>query len=88
MLRKPETAFWALAFVEILRKVGFNLFVVLAGLSMIQKDVEETAHLDGANKWNLTVAIRLPLLWHMIFFVVRVSILHALSTVDPVFIII
>ena len=32
------------------------------------------------------MAIRPPLLWHTIIFVVTVSLLHALSTVDPVFI--
>jgi len=41
MLRKPETALWALAVVEIWREVRFNPLVVHAGLSMIPKDVEE-----------------------------------------------
>ncbi|MBT9283268.1 MAG: sugar ABC transporter permease [Hydrogenibacillus schlegelii] len=86
LLRKPETALWALAVVEIWREMGFNLLVFLAGLSTIPRDVEEAARLDGAGEGRLTLMIRLPLLWPTFIFVGTVSLLHALSTIDPIFV--
>lgn len=86
LLRHPETALWALAIVEIWRQTGYYLLFFLAGLSAIPEDVEEAAKLDGADGFRLTLFIRLPLLWPTMVFVGTVSLLHALQTIDPIFI--
>lgn len=41
--------------------IGFNTAIILAGLQSISGDVYEAARIDGANAWQITKAITLPL---------------------------
>lgn len=62
---------WALSSVilyQIWRSVGVTMVVYLAGLQGIPKELYEAARIDGANAWQLTRHITLPLITPSAFF--------------------
>ncbi len=58
---------------------GLHLLLYLAGLQNIPKEVEEAALIDGANKWQLTTNITVPLLGSTIRTTVYLSVLGSLT---------
>lgn len=61
-LGNRSTALPAVMVVYIWREVGFSILLLLAGLQTIPKDYLEAARIDGANHWQVTRYIVLPLL--------------------------
>lgn len=62
ILSSRSWAIFAAAFVTIWRSTGWYMMVYLAGLQSIPNDLLEAASIDGANGWQRTRRITLPLL--------------------------
>jgi len=61
-LSSPNTALWALTFINIWSGYPFFMISLLAGLQGISADLYEAARLDGASRWQEFGRITLPML--------------------------
>jgi putative aldouronate transport system permease protein len=59
-----ETKYWPfiLVFMNLWKGIGYSSVIYLAAISGIDKTYYEAAMIDGANKWQQTVKITLPLI--------------------------
>ncbi len=65
---------------------GLHMLLYLAGLQNIPKEIEEAALIDGANKWQLTRNITIPLLGSTIRTTIYLSVLGSLTQFNLVWI--
>ena len=65
---------------------GLHMLLYLAGLQNIPKEIEEAALIDGANKWQLTKNITIPLLGGTIRTTIYLSVLGSLTQFNLVWI--
>ena len=65
---------------------GYNMIIFVAGIGSIPQQVYEAAAIDGANWWQRTFRITLPLLTPSIFFAVIMTIISSLQTFAQPFI--
>jgi multiple sugar transport system permease protein len=61
-LASPEMALPSIALMEVWRYVGYNVLLLLVGLGGINRELYEAARIDGANEWQITWHVTLPLL--------------------------
>lgn len=80
---------WAMPAVIIMsiwQGFGYNMIIFVAGIGSIPQQVYEAATIDGANWWQRTFKITLPLLTPSIFFAVIMTIISSLQTFAQPFI--
>ncbi len=58
---------------------GLHMLLYMAGLQNIPKEVEEAAMIDGANRWQLTTNVTIPLLSSTILTTIYLSVLGSLT---------
>jgi len=78
----PSLALVCVAAFTIWHSAGFMIVVFLAGLSLVPRELEDAARLDGANWWRVTRHVTLPLLSPTIFFLIVVSVIRAFQAFD------
>ncbi len=76
----------ALILVTVWKTLGYNMVIFLAGLQDIPQEVREAARIDGANAWQETVNIVLPLLSPTTFFVVVISLITSFQVFDYIYV--
>ena len=62
LARRSGTALPAVIVVWVWKNVGFSLVILLAGLQGLPQEVLEAARVDGANAWQLTLRVIVPLM--------------------------
>jgi multiple sugar transport system permease protein len=67
---------------DVWKTVGFFMILYLAGLQAIPESLYEAAKIDGANSWQLTRHITLPLLTPTAFFCFTISCIGAFQIFD------
>jgi raffinose/stachyose/melibiose transport system permease protein len=77
---------WCIFVVLSWKYFGLHMLLYLAGLQNIPKEIEEAAVIDGANRWQLTRRITVPLLSGTIRTTVYLSVLGALTQFNLVWI--
>ena len=85
-LGDPATALPAVIAVSVWKNVGFSLVILLAGLQGLPQDVLEAARVDGANAWQLTRRVIVPLMRPILALTALLSIIGGLKVFDLVFI--
>lgn len=78
-LGDPDTAFWAIVWVKTWASVGFYTLLLIAGISNIPTEVLEAAEMDGANRWQKSTKIIIPMLSPIVKVVVIFLILNSLK---------
>ena len=76
---------WALRSVilyDVWKSVGFLMVLYLAGLQGIPESLYEAARIDGANRWQLTRHVTLPLITPTAFFAIVISLIGAFQVFD------
>ena len=61
---------------------GYNIIFITAGLHSVSEDVYEAAEVDGANAWQRTTKITLPLLRPIMLYIMITSIIGGLQIFD------
>lgn len=84
-LGDPNSAFWAVLIIGVLKNFGLYMLYFLAGLQAVPKELTEAARVDGANNWQGFWRIIFPLLGPTTFYVGIVATMDALRNVDHVF---
>jgi multiple sugar transport system permease protein len=85
-LSDPLVAKLSLIFLALWKAIGVNMIIFLAALQGIPKEYYEAAEIDGANKWQKLIHIKIPLLGHAIFFVAVTTVIGWLQFFEEPFI--
>lgn len=85
-LADPQTAIFAVIFVNIWMWTGFSMLFYLAGLQLIDTSVLEAAKIDGANAFQSTARITFPLLKSTHLSLLLLGIIGSLKTFELVYV--
>jgi multiple sugar transport system permease protein len=86
LLAGPSLALVAIVIFAIWHALGFDVVVLLAGLSNIDTELYDAAKLDGAGGWSLMRHITAPLLSPTLFFLSTVSIIRSFQAFIPIYV--
>jgi multiple sugar transport system permease protein len=84
-LYNPETALPSVIILEIWKTLGYNMVLFLAGLQAIPPHLYESAKLDGSSPWQTFWHITLPMVSPTLFFVMMITLIHALQSFDAIY---
>ncbi len=76
-LAGPSIGMVAVIIVAVWYSLGFNIIILLAGLSNISRELYEAARMDGARGWSMLRRITIPLLSPTLFFLLIVTTISA-----------
>lgn len=85
-LSDPNTAIFAVIFVNVWMWTGFSMLFYLAGLQLVDTSVLEAAKIDGANGFQTTVRITFPLLKSTHLSLLLLGIIGSLKTFELVYV--
>ena len=85
-LGEPESAMPAIAITTIWWTVNGNMIIYLAGLQDIPEELYESARIDGANGWQLTRHITIPMLLPISAFVIPLTVIACWRVFGQVFV--
>ena len=81
-LSSSEWALRSVILYDVWKACGYLMVLYLAGLQGIPESLYEAARIDGANSWQLTRYVTLPLLTPTAFFCIVVSLIGASQVFD------
>jgi len=81
----PGLSLLALGAVGLWASIGFNMIIIMSGLSAIPGELYEAAQLDGAGGIRMFFSVTIPLLAPTIFFVVVITTINAFQVFDLLF---
>lgn len=85
-LTSGKTAMLCIMFITIWQGLGYYMMMYLAGLQSVPKELEEAATVDGVNKFQCLIKIKLPLLKPYIWFCSLNSVISAVGVFDVVYV--
>ncbi len=85
-LGDKQTALFSVMVVNIWKEFGFSIFLFLAGLQTISKELYEAASIDGASPWKNFRYITLPLLKEVTIVVMILAINQAFLVFDLIYV--
>ncbi len=80
-LGSPRLVIWTIAMVIIWKELGFGIIILFARMLNINKDLYESANLDGANWFQKHIHITIPEIRGSILFLIIIYIITILSWV-------
>ncbi len=86
-LMNPSWILPAVMIMAIWGGLGYNMFLILAGLQTIPNTFYEAAEVDGASGWHKFWYITLPLLRPTLLFVLIMSVINSFQVFEQVYII-
>lgn len=84
-LNQPDHAMLAVVIMAIWKGLGFNILLLLVGLSSIDETYYKAAKVDGASSWHQFWTITLPLLRPTLFLLSVMGIINGFKVFDEVF---
>ena len=81
----PSEALVVIMMYSVWKYFGFNMLILLAGLSNIDPQMYEAARIDGANPWQIFRHITIPLLSPSLYYVTLISSIGSLRSFDTVY---
>jgi putative chitobiose transport system permease protein len=85
-LSQPETALAAVMVVTVWKGLGYYMMIYLAGLQTIPSEIYESSAVEGANGWQQTMRLTVPLMLPSIAFVAIVSSISALKVFTEIYV--
>lgn len=85
-LGDKQTALFTVMIVNIWKEFGFSVFLFIAGLQTIPKEIYEAARVDGAGPWKNLFSITLPLLKEVTIVVVILAVNQAFLVFDLIYV--
>ncbi|MCD6450231.1 MAG: sugar ABC transporter permease, partial [Thermotogaceae bacterium] len=65
--------------------IGYYTLLFIAGLRSIPDEIYEAAKIDGANRWQMTFRITLPLLKPTLFFIIAINTIRSFQIFTEIF---
>lgn len=84
-LGDPDLALFSLIFMQLCTNLGPFVLIILAGLTSIQRDILESARIDGAGKLAEIIFIKLPQLKPTLLYLLIVQTINAFQVFTPVY---
>lgn len=85
-LADPKTAMISVLIVNAWQWAGFNIILFLTGIYGIPKEINESSQLDGANSFQNTLHIVIPMIRPVIAVVFLLTVIGAMKTLDIVYV--
>lgn len=85
-LGSVNQAMVSLVIFNVWQTLGYYTVLVLAGLTQIPTVYYEAAVIDGANRWQQTWRITVPLLRRTLLFVIIIAMINSVQVFDPVYV--
>ena len=85
-LADPDIALTSLIITDIWQWTPFIFIIVLAGLQAIPREVIEASTIDGANWWQMTFLVKLPMIKSVLIVALLMRIVDVYKVVEVVFI--
>ena len=85
-LAKPDTALYSVIIAWSWQQTGLSMVIYLAGLTAIPRELLEASQLEGANSWQRTRHVVIPLLTPATVVAVALSVINSLKGFDILFI--
>jgi multiple sugar transport system permease protein len=82
----PDTSTWAIIISITWKVLGFGMILFVAAIQAIPQEITEAARVDGANAWQRTTRVTVPLTMRTILLVTLVSMIGSLLAFDQFFI--
>jgi multiple sugar transport system permease protein len=83
---EPNTSTWAIIISITWKVLGFGMILFVAAIQSIPQEITEAARVDGANAWQRTTRVTVPLTMRTILLVTLVSMIGSLLAFDQFFI--
>lgn len=84
-LSDPKLALNTVASLQVWKMSGYYMIIFLAGLQAINKDVLESARIDGANAFQSFFRITLPMLMSTFFFVLTITLIDSFKNFELIY---
>jgi multiple sugar transport system permease protein len=78
----PGTSTWAVIISVVWKVLGFGMILFVAAIQAIPTEVNEASRVDGANNWQRTTRVTLPLTMRTVLLVTLVSVIGSLLAFD------
>ncbi len=85
-LQDPNLALVSIALMSVWRWLGFDIVILMAGLSGIPQTFYEAAHIDGAGRWQRFRAITLPLLRPTLVFILVTEVASEIQVFTEIYV--
>lgn len=79
-LSRPNLAMLALSVTTIWMQIGINYIILLAGIQNVDKEMYESAKMDGAGYFSRLFKITIPLISPVLFFVLIIAVIGSFQT--------
>lgn len=83
-LQNPDTALISIIIMSVWKGIGYNMIINLAGLQNIPSSFYEVADLDGANYFQKTWKITLPMMSPTTFFLLVTGLIGSFNVFEQV----
>lgn len=83
-LREPDSAMFSVIFTRAIKNTGLNMIIILSALANQPPELEEAARVDGANGWQVTRHITIPLLVPTLLLVSIITVSGSLKVFDTI----
>lgn len=83
-LFQPGWAMFSVIFTRVLKNVGMNVVILLAAVTNLPREHMEAARVDGAGRFTIFRAIKLPLLAPSILMVLIITMIGSLNVFDTI----
>jgi multiple sugar transport system permease protein len=78
----PNLSTWAIIISIVWKVLGFGMILFVAAIQAIPEEITEAARVDGANAWQRTIRVTVPLTMRTILLVTLVSVIGSLLAFD------
>lgn len=85
-LNDSKTAMLCIMFITIWQGLGYYMMLYLSGLQSVPKELEEAGLVDGANRFQTLIKIKMPMLKPYIWFCSLNSVISAVAVFDVVYV--
>ncbi len=85
-LGEPGLAFFSIVITDIWQWTPFIFIILLAGLQALPSEVLEASRIDGANWWQMTFLIKLPMLRSILLVTVLLRLIDVFRALEVIFI--
>ena len=82
----PKRSMISLIIYSIWKSLGYNIIIILAGLTNIDETYSRAAAADGANKWRTLTRVTIPLLIPTLTYVSIMSFISSFKVFDEVYV--
>lgn len=85
-LADPDLALGSLIVTDIWQWTPFILIIVLAGLQALPAEITEAAYIDGANWWQMTLRVKLPMLRSILLVTLLMRLIDVFRALEVIFV--